>query len=125
MPVQKDDEGDETTPKKAIKKPSPLMLVGIVVVVLIVVLVAVVEAFPKKQGSVSVKQGDVEATSAPLVPSAVQKSIDDLKRIMDIVKSRISVIVDSLDGDDNEVSLKRNVATAVKHLKQIENLLEF
>jgi hypothetical protein len=60
----------------------------------------------------------------PRRPKPQQKSIDDLKRIMDIVKSRISVIIDSLEGDDNEAVLKRNVATAVKHLKQIDALLD-
>ena len=53
-----------------------------------------------------------------------QKTPDELRRIMDIVQSRLSVIIDSLEGDDNDISLKRNVATAVKHLKQISVLLE-
>ncbi len=52
------------------------------------------------------------------------KSSDDYRRIMDIVKSRISVIIDSLEGDDTEPVLKKNVVTAVKHLKQIEGLLD-
>lgn len=51
------------------------------------------------------------------------KSADELRRVMDIIQSRISVIIDSLEGDDNDASLKRNVATAVKHLKQINTLL--
>lgn len=55
---------------------------------------------------------------------AQPKSADELRRVMDIIQSRISVIIDSLEGDDNELSLKRNVATAVKHLKQINALLE-
>ncbi len=52
------------------------------------------------------------------------KTMDDLRRVMDIIQSRISVIIDSLEGDDNDISLKRNVVTAVKHLKQINTLLE-
>lgn len=79
MPVMKDDEGEETTPKKPVRKPSPLLLIGIVLIILIVIVVAVVEALPKKEQSVTVTPNGVEATSAPLVPSAVQKSIDDLK----------------------------------------------
>lgn len=51
------------------------------------------------------------------------KSAEDLRRVMDIIQSRISVIIDSLEGDDNDASLKRNVMTAVKHLKQINDLL--
>ncbi len=54
---------------------------------------------------------------------APAKSADELRRVMDIIQSRISVIIDSLEGDDNEASLKRNVTTAVKHLKQINVLL--
>lgn len=58
-------------------------------------------------------------------PRRVQpKTAEELRRVMDIVQSRISVIIDSLEGDENEVSIKRNVVTAVKHLKQISNLLE-
>ena len=52
------------------------------------------------------------------------KSVDDYRRITDIIKSRISVIIDSLEGDDPEPVLKKNVSTAVKHLKQIESLLD-
>jgi hypothetical protein len=52
------------------------------------------------------------------------KSAEELKRIMDIIKSRISVIIDTLSGDDNEALLKRNVVTAVKHLKLIDGLLD-
>lgn len=51
------------------------------------------------------------------------KSVEELRRIMDIIQSRICVIIDSLEGDDSDVSLKRNVGTAVKHLKQINALL--
>ncbi len=54
---------------------------------------------------------------------APAKSADELRRVMDIIQSRISVIIDSLEGDDNDASLKRNVTTAVKHLKQINVLL--
>lgn len=57
-------------------------------------------------------------------PRNQTKNIDEYRRIMDIVKSRISVIIDSLEGDDNDASIKRNVATAVKHLKQIDSLLD-
>ncbi len=78
MPVVNDEE-DETTPKKAVRKPSPLMLVGIVAIILIVILVAIVAAMPKKQGALSVIPTGVEPSSAPLVPSAVQKSIDDVR----------------------------------------------
>ncbi len=69
----------------------------------------------------------VSATNPTQLPRRVRpqvKSAEDLKRIMDIIKSRISVIIDTLEGDDSEAVLKRNVATAVKHLKQIDGLLD-
>jgi hypothetical protein len=48
---------------------------------------------------------------------------ETILRNMDIARSKVSVLIDSLEGDDNETTLKRNVITAVKHLKQIEDLL--
>jgi hypothetical protein len=60
----------------------------------------------------------------PRTKKQVAKSNDELRRVMDIIQSRISVIIDSLEGDDNDISLRRNVVTAVKHLKQINSLLE-
>jgi hypothetical protein len=74
---------------------------------------------------------DIEFNPPPVVEEKpgrakkpVVKSADELRRVMDIIQSRISVIIDSLEGDDNDISLRRNVVTAVKHLKQINNLLE-
>jgi len=52
------------------------------------------------------------------------KSADELRRVMDIIQSRLSVIIDSLEEADNEATLKKNVGTAVKHLKQISDLLQ-
>ncbi len=69
----------------------------------------------------------VSATNPTQLPRRVRpqvKSAEELKRIMDIIKSRISVIIDTLSGDDNEALLKRNVVTAVKHLKLIDDLLD-
>lgn len=89
----------------------------------------------KKEDSpdMSFSPSDMTETNPPTAVSPVNpvqpkrrsvKTIDDYKRTMDIIKSRISVIIDSLEGNENDVSLKRNVATAVKHLKQIDDLLE-
>jgi hypothetical protein len=50
---------------------------------------------------------------------------DVIMRNIDIARSKISVIIDSLEGDDNEVTLKRNVNTAIKHLKDIYEMLKF
>ncbi len=47
-----------------------------------------------------------------------------LLRKMDIAQSKIGVLIDSLEGDENETTLKRNVVIAVKHLKEIHGLLE-
>lgn len=52
------------------------------------------------------------------------KSNDELKRNMDIAKSRIAAIIDMLADDDADVSLKRNVNVAVKHLRVIHDLLD-
>ncbi len=68
--------------------------------------------------------GAANPTQLPRRVRPQVKSAEDLKRIMDIIKSRISVIIDTLEGDDSEAVLKRNVATAVKHLKQIDGLLD-
>ncbi len=59
----------------------------------------------------------------PRPKKMAHKNAEDLRRIMDIIQSRISVIIDTLEIDDNDISLKRNVVTAVKHLKQINELL--
>ena len=70
-------------------------------------------------------EAPAQAPSEPATKQRRQpaKSIDDLRRIMDVVHSRISVIIDTLEGDDSEASLKRNVSTAVKHLKLINTML--
>lgn len=46
----------------------------------------------------------------------------------DIVKSRLALIIDMLSGDDNgddldEKTLRRNVNTSLKHLKEVVGLL--
>lgn len=65
-------------------------------------------------------------SSTPVVHQRRQqpKSVEELRRILDMVQNKLSVIIDSLEVDDNEQTLKRNVGTAVKHLKQISTLLE-
>lgn len=60
----------------------------------------------------------------PKQPRNQPKSTESLLRNMDIARSKVGVIIDSLEGDDNELSLKRNVVTAVKHLKEIHSLLD-
>lgn len=55
----------------------------------------------------------------------VGKTPEELRRTMDIIKSRVGVIIDILEGDDSgDAAMKRNVVTAVKHLKLIDSLLE-
>ena len=63
-------------------------------------------------------------TKHPRVPKTKPQDTAVLLRNMDIARSKIGVLIDSLEGDDNEAVLKRNVATAVKHLKVIYDLLE-
>jgi len=44
----------------------------------------------------------------------------------DIVKSRLALIIDMLSGDDDELdekTLRRNVTTSLKHLKEVVGLL--
>jgi hypothetical protein len=52
------------------------------------------------------------------------KSTEELKRSMDIAKSRVEAITDMLEGDDSDVSLKRNVGVAIKHLRAVQQLLD-
>ena len=83
----------------------------------------------------SVKTIKVNDVPVPTALSPVM-TVDDAKkrsakrgdvvmRNIDIARSKISVIIDSLEGDDNDVSLKRNVNTAIKHLKDIYEMLKF
>lgn len=85
------------------------------------------------QESNETEEFDYSAPSAPLpvvedkpkkVRAPPSKTTDELKRNMDIAKSRIAAIIDMLEGDDADVSLKRNVNVAVKHLKVIHDLLD-
>lgn len=69
-------------------------------------------------------QQELEAKKHTRVAKPKAQDPAVLLRNMDIARSKIGVIVDSLEGDDNEAVLKRNVATAVKHLKVIYDLLE-
>lgn len=74
-------------------------------------------------------ESDYSAPSAvvedrPKKTRVVSKTIEELKRNMDIAKSRVSALIDMLEDIDNEAALKRNVATAVKHLKLIETMLD-
>lgn len=53
------------------------------------------------------------------------KSIDDIKRNMSDAKSRVELIIDTLDGDDiDPATLKRSVAFALKHLKLVHTMLD-
>lgn len=70
------------------------------------------------QQEVETKKAHVRASKPKVQDTAV------LLRNMDIARSKIGVIIDSLEGDDTEAVLKRNVTTAVKHLKVIYDLLE-
>jgi hypothetical protein len=54
---------------------------------------------------------------------APSKSPEELRRTMDIVKRSITMVIDNLEENDNEASLKRSVMIAIKHLKQIESML--
>ena len=74
--------------------------------------------------SPSALQQEVEAKRQPRQPKAKPQDPVVYLRNMDIARSKIGVLIDSLEGDDNEAVLKRNVSTAVKHLKMIYELLE-
>jgi hypothetical protein len=52
------------------------------------------------------------------------KSVEQLRHTMDIARRNISMIIDNLDGENSDEVLKKNVVIAIKHLKQIENLLD-
>jgi hypothetical protein len=52
-------------------------------------------------------------------------TVDVLMRNADIARSKISVLIDNLDDNDAEATLKRNVTTAIKHLKDVYALLEY
>lgn len=69
-------------------------------------------------------QQELEAKKHARAPKPKAQDPAVLLRNMDIARSKIGVIIDSLEGDDNEAVLKRNVTTAVKHLKVIYDLLE-
>jgi hypothetical protein len=45
-------------------------------------------------------------------------------RKVDIARSRIAMIIDTLADNDDEVALKRNVPVSVKHLKLVYEMLE-
>jgi hypothetical protein len=55
---------------------------------------------------------------------APAKTIDDYKRALDIIGSRVDYMIDTLDGDDAEPVTKKTVVTTVKHLKQIHTMIE-
>ncbi len=57
------------------------------------------------------------AKPRPQDPAVFQRNVAD-------ARSRIDVIIDVLEGDDEDASLKRRVATALKHLKHIAELLK-
>ena len=65
----------------------------------------------------------VQKESRSRRPRNQGKTADDYRRVMDVIKSKISIIIDLLEGDDTDTTTKKNVATAVKHLKQIESVL--
>lgn len=74
--------------------------------------------------SPSALQQEVESKKHVRAPKPKAQDPAVLFRNMDIARSKIGVLIDSLEGDDTEAVLKRNVATAVKHLKVIYDLLE-
>jgi hypothetical protein len=57
-------------------------------------------------------------------PLKKNKSVEQLKHTMDIARRNISMIIDNLDGENPDAVLKKNVIIAIKHLKQIEDLLD-
>lgn len=55
-------------------------------------------------------------------PDAILKQMDILLRNQDIARSKLEVIIDTLEGDDD--AGRRNVSLAVKHIKDVIKLLE-
>ena len=67
-----------------------------------------------------------ESEFTPMIdkPLKKNKSVEQLKHTMDIARRNISMIIDNLDGENPDGVLKKNVIIAIKHLKQIEDLLD-
>ena len=67
-----------------------------------------------------------ESEFTPMIdkPLKKNKSVEQLKHTMDIARRNISMIIDNLDGENPDAVLKKNVIIAIKHLKQIEDLLD-
>jgi predicted outer membrane protein len=86
---------------------------------------------PRKQQEPEAEP-ELDVSPAAIEAEAKQKRVPKPKahdpnaflRQVDIARSRIAVIIDSLEGDDNEAVLKRNVTTALKHLKAVYEMLE-
>jgi hypothetical protein len=58
------------------------------------------------------------------VPLAIPKNkVADAKKTFDIIGSKISVIIDLLESDTNEQISQKNIATALKHLKLISEMV--
>lgn len=72
-------------------------------------------------------QAEVDAKTEMKKQKPVKKrpfDLDAFLRNVSDVRSRIAVLVDTLDGAD-ENTLKLNVPTAVKHMKTMYALLEY
>jgi hypothetical protein len=85
----------------------------------------IANAKPIKVNDVPIPTALTPVTVVDDVKKRSSKRGDVVMRNIDIARSKISVIIDSLEGDDNDVSLKRNVNTAIKHLKDIYEMLKF
>lgn len=46
-------------------------------------------------------------------------SVDDLYKVIRSTSNKIEILIDNLDENDEQATLKRNVAVALKHLKAI------
>ena len=59
------------------------------------------------------------------VPLAIipKNKVADAKKTFDIIGSKISVIIDLLESDTNEQISQKNIATALKHLKLISEMV--
>jgi hypothetical protein len=83
----------------------------------------IVEAPAVESLDVDFAPPDTNQTERTRKPRPQLKSPEDLRRTMEIVKRSIVMVIDNLEENDNEASLKRSVMIAIKHLKQIEGML--
>ena len=50
-------------------------------------------------------------------------SVDDLYKVIRSTSNKIEILIDNLDENDEQATLKRNVAVALKHLKAMHTQL--